>query len=143
MASAEPLAALPLLADLSPPALQRLAARARRLTLSRSSVVIRQGERDGRTFLILSGTLVAKAADADGVVDTLSTMAVGELFGEIAALDGQPRTATVIAMTDAELLCIERADFLELLRSGARFRMQVMALMASRLRRQSAHLASR
>jgi CRP-like cAMP-binding protein len=59
----------------------------------------------------------------------------GEIFGEIALLDGHPRTADATAMTDCELMVIERRDFIPFLRSQPDLTIQIIETLCARLRR--------
>ncbi len=59
----------------------------------------------------------------------------GDIFGEIALLDGHPRTADAIAVTDCDLFVIERRDFLPLLREEPDISLKIIELLCGRLRR--------
>jgi len=59
--------------------------------------------------------------------------------GEIALLDGRPRTADAMAMTDCELTVIERRDFLAFVHSEPNVALQLIALLCERLRIASEH----
>jgi CRP/FNR family transcriptional regulator, cyclic AMP receptor protein len=72
---------------------------------------------------------------ADGRDIVLGIMHEGDIFGEIALLDGHPRTADATAMTDCELMVIERRDFLPFLRSQPDLTIQIIEILCSRLRR--------
>src|SRR6266702_2327381 len=61
----------------------------------------------------------------------------GEIFGEIALLDGRPRTADATAMSDCELMVIERRDFLDLVRSQPEIALKLMEVLCARLRHTS------
>jgi CRP-like cAMP-binding protein len=61
----------------------------------------------------------------------------GEIVGEIALLDGQPRTADAMALTDCRLMIIERRDFLPLLHDFPDVAIKLLELLCSRLRRTS------
>lgn len=63
----------------------------------------------------------------------------GEIFGEIALLDGRPRTADAMAMTDCELTVIERRDFLAFVHGEPNVALQLIALLCERLRIASEH----
>jgi CRP/FNR family transcriptional regulator, cyclic AMP receptor protein len=64
-------------------------------------------------------------------------MAQGEVFGEVALLDGGPRSATCTAVEPCELLMIERAQFLELLETSPAITIKLLDVLAGRLRRLS------
>jgi CRP/FNR family transcriptional regulator, cyclic AMP receptor protein len=59
----------------------------------------------------------------------------GAIFGEIALLDGNPRTADATAVTDCELFVIERRDFLPLMREEPEIALRLIEILCSRLRR--------
>ena len=105
---AELLRAVPLFAPLTPATVEYLAGRATRRRVDAGSVVVREGER-GESFYVV----------ADGVLEVSSDSAaprelgVGDFFGEIALLRSVPRTATVVAKSDAELLELAGEDFVE------------------------------
>jgi voltage-gated potassium channel len=83
------------------------------------TAVIRQGDVADRLYFIVDGTCdVSQTAAAWGSAQHLRTMGPDELFGEIGLLTGAPRSATVTATTDADLLTLDGADFLALVGSG-------------------------
>ncbi|MDH4226719.1 MAG: cyclic nucleotide-binding domain-containing protein [Deltaproteobacteria bacterium] len=67
---------------------------------------------DGESLYILKkGEVKACKTAADGELFTLTLMKEGEIFGEMSFLDGRPRSATIIAVTDIEVYTIERKEF--------------------------------
>jgi predicted MFS family arabinose efflux permease len=121
------LRAIPMFSPLSRARLEDLAARLTHESAPAGTVVLRQGEESDRFLVIASG---AVEVTADGRV--LRTEGVGEHFGEIGLLRDVPRTATVTATMDTELLCLSRADFLEAV-SGEESRREADAIVARRL----------
>jgi MFS family permease len=99
---------LPIFAALGPAELERVAAHLFLLRVAAGEVVIREGDAGDRLYLIKRGR-----AEATKGSRRLGGLTAGELFGEIALLRDVPRTATVRALTEMELLCLERAPFLE------------------------------
>jgi hypothetical protein len=65
----------------------------------------------------------------------LSVLGKGSILGEIAFLDGRPRTADATAVTDCELFVIERRDFLPLMREEPEIALKMIELLCARLRR--------
>lgn len=114
---AEP-AHLPLLrsvavfAPLASAALETLAHRAEPVSVPAGSVVVREGETSDRFYVIVSGAVEVTQADGRQGERVLRTEGPGDFFGEIGLLRDVPRTATVTAVTDTELLALDRADFL-------------------------------
>ncbi len=95
-----------LLAPLSRVALEQLSRRAVSLAVATGSVVIEQGATGETFFIVDSGELDVRV---DGA--TLQQLGPGDCFGEIAALNRTPRTATVTARQPCRLLTIDGADF--------------------------------
>ena len=99
---------VPFFAPLPGPALERLAAALIPVTGHVGETIITQGEAGDRFYIIVSGEL---GVSVDG--QRVRTLGAGESFGEIALLRGVPRTATVAALTEVQLLALDRHHFLE------------------------------
>jgi MFS family permease len=108
------------------PAFGRLGEHERRALLSAARVrevpagttVVTAGEQGDAAFAIVSGRAVAGTPDG-GEYRALSTMLEGDLFGEIAALTGSPRTANVVTDADSTLIEIPGATLRSLMSSQA------------------------
>jgi MFS family permease len=98
----------PIFKHLTAPALSRLAVRLHDLVVAKGDVIIAEGERGDRYYLIVNGTVEVTVGGA-----FVRVMGIGESFGEIALLRDVPRLATVTCATDAQLYAVERDDFLE------------------------------
>lgn len=106
---------VPMLAPLSGPVLERLAAGAVRSDHPAGSVVVREGASGDRFYVVVAGDLVVTAAGS-----RIRRLGPGDGFGEIALIRDVPRTATVTAVDNGTLLSIERGAFLEALGGQAR-----------------------
>ena len=104
------LRSLRLFAALPPPAIEGLARSLVPVTAAAGDVIIRQGEEGDRYYAIAEGEVEVLV---DGV--RVNTLARGDGFGEIALLHEVPRTATVSALTAANLYALDREPFLEVL----------------------------
>jgi CRP-like cAMP-binding protein len=102
------LRAQPLFAPLGPTELEHLAANLVPVHVAEGTAVIRQGEAGYHFFLVVSGRV---EVDVDG--RRMREQGPGESFGEIALLRNVPRTATVRAVEDTELMSLERRAFVE------------------------------
>ena len=98
---------VPIFLGLGAPALESLAHASERRGVPAGTVVLAEGGASDCFFVIVSGQVAVTQA---GVLQR--TEGAGEFFGEIGLLRDVPRTATVTATSDTELLVIERADFL-------------------------------
>ncbi|HWN23269.1 MAG TPA: MFS transporter [Gaiellaceae bacterium] len=99
-------AAHPIFAPLAPATIEQLAGRLTAVSVSAGDEIIRRGDRGDHFYLVDSGQVEAQLDDRVALLES------GEGFGEIALLRDVPRTATVVARTDAELLALDRDDFL-------------------------------
>jgi CRP-like cAMP-binding protein len=91
------------------PQLEAVARRASWVTVPAGHVIIREGEPGDRFYVLASG---AVRVERDGAALLRGLTSPGDGFGEIALLRDVPRTATVTAAADTELLVIERGPFL-------------------------------
>lgn len=98
---------IPVFAPLPGPSLEGVARAARPVLASSGTVIIREGETGDTYFAVVAGTV---EVSMNG--DKIRSMSRGEGFGEIALLADVPRTATVVAAGDVELLAIDRSAFL-------------------------------
>lgn len=98
----------------------RLARIAKKVEFPAGAVIMREGE-EGRTFYCtLSGTLKVVANDFSDSEKHVATLVSGSVFGEIAALSGEPRTATITAQTDVEALEFEMVSVFNVLKDHPR-----------------------
>jgi CRP/FNR family transcriptional regulator, cyclic AMP receptor protein len=115
--------------------IEHLGSYMKRRTLPRGTVIFAKGDPGTGLMGVLAGAVKISVPSADGRDIVLTIMHEGDIFGEIALLDGHPRTADATAMTDCELTVIERRDFLPFLRSQPDLAIQIIEILCSRLRR--------
>ena len=112
-------AGLPVFAGVAPGHLEAVLARRTMRAITAGDVVIRQGDEPDRFAIIVAGQFDVTRREPGALVDThLRTMGPDEMFGEIGLLTRVPRTATVTAATDGQLLELRGDDFLELVAAG-------------------------
>jgi MFS family permease len=119
---------IPMLAPLSGPVLERLAAGITRSRHEAGSTVIREGESGDRFYAVESGHLVVSVAGRE-----IRRLGPGDGFGEIALIRDVPRTATVTAVDEVSLLDIGREPFIEALGGQPRSRTIAAGLVDDRL----------
>ena len=98
--------------------------------------ILRKGDPGSSMMAVLRGRVVIRAPSSDGKEVILNIINEGEIFGEIALLDGKECTADAAAMIDCELLVVARRSFLPLLEQ-ADFMRELLNVLCERLRRTS------
>lgn len=105
--------------------------------LKTKEVLFRKGDPGNQLFGILTGSLKVTAVGADGKDVVFSLMRAGEVLGEIALLDGEPRSATVVAVEATTLVTLHRRDFVPFLEKHPRAAIGLAVVLAARVRRLS------
>ncbi len=103
--------ALPLTEDLDEEALAEIGSHVTLAHLDEGEAVFREGDRGDRFYVVRSGTLEVANVGADGTERPLRNLERGRSFGEIALLEGRPRTATVRALTPVDVFSIDKGTF--------------------------------
>lgn len=101
----------------------------KRLTLTDGGVVFIKGDPGECAYIVASGTVEIREGGR-----VLETMKKNELFGEMALIESEPRSASAVAVGKAELIVLDRASFERLIREEHGFAIVVMRLMSRRLR---------
>lgn len=133
----ELLSGVPLFEGLTQEQLAKIASLARVRSYPARTVVVSQGEPANALFAIMRGRLKVASSGPDGRDTMLGIMAEGEVFGEVALLDGGTRSATCIAIEPCELLVVDRLQFLELLEQSPGIAVKLLHVLSGRLRRLS------
>lgn len=124
----------PIFCDLGPEALDQLCRYARHSTLKRGATIFSKGDPGTSMFAVISGTVKISISSADGRSAILNLIGAGEIFGEIAVLDGQARTADATANTNCEIFIIDRREFVPFVKSQPALAMKFIELLCTRLR---------
>ena len=96
--------------------------------------VLRQGEPGDALHLVVAGQFAVEQERPDGTRHRLAVLGPGDLFGELALIDGEPRSATVQALADGTTRALQRADFLAILRQHPDVSLGVMARLCRMVR---------
>lgn len=123
-----------LFAEVSEADLAALAAGLRRRKYARSQIIFTQGDPGTNLCLIEEGRVRISVASDDGKELVLGMLGPGDFFGELALLDGEPRSADAIAHEATTLLLLARDDFLRFLESRAHVSAVLLAAMSRKLR---------
>jgi len=100
-----------------------------------NDVIFRQGMPGHNLIAVLSGQVKITIQASSGKEIVLAICNPGEVFGELALLDGKPRSADAIAISSCELLVIDRRDFLAFLEARPAVCIRLLAVLSARLRR--------
>ncbi|MET0388519.1 MAG: Crp/Fnr family transcriptional regulator [Polyangiales bacterium] len=131
-----------LFAELSEAELDTLERIATRRRFERGDVIVHQGDTEGTDlYCVLKGHLKVTRCDRHGDELLINVLHPGALIGEIALLDGDPRSATVTGLDAGEVLAIRRADFFRILNLSPQVGIgsKLLVTMARRIR----HLTER
>jgi signal transduction histidine kinase len=120
---------------LSDQGLQKLISMGETISLRKNQVVYQEGDESESMFVILDGRVRIYKIDDRGRDLELATLAAGDFFGELALLDSQPRSATVVCLTACEFFVINQIAFMGLLlHSRARIIYSVFADLTGKIR---------
>ena len=124
-----------LFGKLTPQHIDRLSACIVTKTVKRGTNIFAKGDPGTSLCAIGAGTVRISVPSVEGKDAVLDVLGKGSILGEIALLDGHPRTADAIAVTDCELFVIERRDFLPLMREEPEIALKIIEILCSKLRR--------
>jgi CRP-like cAMP-binding protein len=121
---------VPLLADLSPADLQRVAAIAVENDFTDGEAMCEQGEVGNEMYLIVSGEVRIVVEPEKEIARRMA----GDVVGEMSLISGEVRMASVLAIGDVRTLCLDRMNFESLLRERPEVSLAVMRELCNRLK---------
>jgi CRP/FNR family cyclic AMP-dependent transcriptional regulator len=101
---------------------------------AKNTVLVTEGDESTHLYIIHKGTASAYLNNEDGRQVNLNYMHDGDYFGELSLLDGKPRSASVITITECEITLVSRANVLELMHQHPEFTMQLVTQLTRRVR---------
>jgi CRP/FNR family cyclic AMP-dependent transcriptional regulator len=129
---------VPLFEGISPAERATLSKAAQLRTYRRGDVIVRQGQPGESFFVIVRGRVAVTILSPEGREVVLNSLGEGDHFGEMALLDEEPRSATVVAQERSELAILSRDVFLDLLKSNFVLTRGLLCTFSRRLRRANA-----
>ena len=135
------LSRVPLFSELSPGDLDRISRVAVPRSFPAGVRVFHEGDRSDACYLVRSGDLRVTREHPDGRAIALATLGPGDLFGELAMLDGEARSASVETLSDVELLALPAADMRRLLAEHPEISVKLIAALTRRLRETNERVA--
>lgn len=98
-------------------------------TFGAGEIIFREGDAGTEFFVVKSGKVAIRHGNK-----TLQLLGEGEIFGEVALIDSAPRSATVVAETDTVVVPVSEKQFLFMTSESPYFALNVMRVLARRLR---------
>jgi CRP-like cAMP-binding protein len=114
--------------------LTELASKAYFIKLDANQVLFIKGDPGNQLYIVKRGVIRISSNSTDGKETTLNLLRAGQMFGEVAVLDGQERTANATAHEACELLVMERQDLLTFLDRHPAAMRNMLVAVCSRLR---------
>jgi uncharacterized membrane protein len=103
--------------------------------------VFKKGEPGGTMYVVISGRVETFIMDEDGERVVLETVGPGQIFGELSIFDGEPRSASAIALEPTRTAIIDRSDLSDLFAKRPHAALDVLTVLSQRIRRTD-HLLS-
>ena len=133
---------LELFSELNDQELEEVAALAQVRKIDTDTTVFHEGDSSDAIFVVVNGRVKIVTTSSDGKEFILTVLGAGQVFGEMGLLETAPRSASVISITEVELLVIKIADFDHLLDSSPGISRKLMAILSRRLRRANSKMES-
>lgn len=116
------------------PYLQHIARVARHHLFTAGELLCSKGDVGMTMFVLVRGQAEVVGVDEEGREVLLAILDEGDVFGELSLIDGQGRSANVVALSDGEMLVIRRSDFLPLLERMPQLMWELLLTITKRLR---------
>jgi CRP-like cAMP-binding protein len=123
-----------LLEELAEPEKRSIEQRCHKRTYSRNETILDKGSQSREVFFVLKGSVSVITFSPAGREVTLAAVKAGDFFGELAAIDGQPRSASVTAIEKTEIAIMPPEMFLEIIRGHPPVAFQLMQRLARMVR---------
>jgi CRP-like cAMP-binding protein len=135
------LRSVPLFADLEEGELERFSHVAVPRSFPAGTRVFHEGDSSDACYIVSEGSFRVTREHSDGRAITLATLGPGEIFGELAMLDGDKRSASAESITDGTLLALPANDVRSLLARNPEIALKLVAGLVRRLRAANARLS--
>jgi CRP/FNR family transcriptional regulator, cyclic AMP receptor protein len=132
--NAEILKGIPLFSSLKSETLRHLESVAVKRSYPKNTVLISEGDSSDQLYVILDGKIKVVVMDPEGREVVVNLLGAGDCFGEIAMIDGETRSATIVTMEPTQVLTIGRADFTPILNSNTDLMLHLLKLLARKVR---------
>ena len=123
---------VPLFSNLDQDQIEIIAETSERLQFAKGQTIIKQGESDNRLFIIADGVVSIELIQPDGSKSELGRLGVGEFFGEMALMTGEPRTADASALRSTLLLVVQKQTIKNIFSANNDFYNEMAKVLAER-----------
>lgn len=123
-------------------ALAELSARSITRVFPKNTVVLSEGDDSDALYLVHKGKLKITKRNASGKEVVLAVLCAGDYFGELALIDGEPRSTDVVTKERSELSILQRHDVEPILMGNVQLTLKIMKGLTQRLRQASGKIAS-
>lgn len=121
-------------AELDPPSLRELSLAMRRRSFRPGEAIFHRDDPGQVLYVIREGRVRIRLTSPEGQEVALNDFSPGDSFGEMAILDGQPRSADAIALDKVETFTLQRQDFIAVVRSHPEISIEIMKALSVRIR---------
>lgn len=128
------LARVPLFSSFSTQELGFLEARVQHHSFQSGETIFQKDDPGMTLYMIISGLVRISLPSEDGLEIALAILTPGEFFGELSLLDGEPRSASAVAIEPTTTAALHREDFLDFLKTYPNAAMVVLTVLCARLR---------
>ncbi len=123
-----------LFSQLTPRELDRILALAHERCFSNGQIIFQKGAKDSSIMAVLQGQVKISICSANGKEIVFYTLDEGNVFGEIAPIDGKERSADATARGECRLLVIRRSDFMPVLKQHPEVAIQLLVMLCRKVR---------
>jgi serine phosphatase RsbU (regulator of sigma subunit) len=135
--AADPALQLPIFTGLDAATAAAVLQHLHRETVRAGQVIFEQDSSGDNLYVVESGQVTVTRLLENGMEDVLATLDAGEIFGEMALLEQQPRSARVVAVSDVTLLSISRQTFDYLIEESPAVAVHLLQRVSARLRQRN------
>jgi len=142
MVDASILKTIPIFIELTEPELRDLTRFCTLRTYRKDEVVFLEKDSGEYFYVVLTGKVKIAIQGGEGKEVILSWLTDGDFFGEMALLDEEPRSATVISADSTEMILLRREHFLRILRENPAFMQRIFTVLSTRVRKANHQIES-
>ncbi len=135
MSYAQLLGQIPMFEHLGPEDLEHLSGLLQQRRYAKGEVIFHQGDVGTALLIVRRGEVAIRLSSAEGKEVILSLLGRGDAFGELALLDGEPRSTDAVAREESSLLCLHQEDFRRFLSERPQVAMDLLAVLSRMVRR--------